>query len=106
MPSRGANPTYRLRHPSENLHRVLERDPYAPGQRNADEGPKDGGLLVEPALADSKGTAVCGRGAGALRLQLGHTSGFMNQRSASGLTMRLQTKPRTSIPARMYMVKS
>ena len=39
---------------SRNLDRAVQRDPHAPGERNADEGPEQRGLCVQSAAADAE----------------------------------------------------
>src|SRR5215468_6528393 len=57
----------------EDAHSVLERDPDAPGERDADEGPEYRGLGIEPALPDAEGARRCRRFAARARgLQLGN----------------------------------
>src|SRR6476661_2955147 len=82
---------------SEQHQGLLQGDPDAPGERNADRGPGEQGPKVEAAAAEG------GRHGLDPALQLGlqrrHLPSLMNHFLSNGLISRLAMKPATSSPA-------
>src|SRR6266478_158098 len=56
---------------SEDFHRAFQGLPYTPGERDADEGPEQRGLGVEPASVDAERTGLHRRALRTRRLQFG-----------------------------------